>query len=59
MLGKRTRGDARAGVLHKTTTENLLITISYLQRLNVQVKILFLIEKALLSTHEEAAAVPQ
>ena len=58
-IRKEDQGEARAGVLHKTTAENLLITISHLQRLNVQVKILFLIEKALPSTHEEAAAVPQ
>lgn len=50
--------EAKAGDLHKTTTENLLITIRHLQRLNVQVKILFLILKALPSIYEEAAAVP-
>lgn len=48
MLGKRTQGrgpggGTRAGVLHKTTTENLLVTIKHLKRLNVQVTTLLLI----------------
>lgn len=49
LLEKRTQGQTEAGVgvLHKTRTENLLITIRHQQRLGVQVKILFLIKEGL------------